>query len=165
MFDLIVISNAWVHLMAAVLVIGGSFSLNFIVTKKLGILSPPEAGKLSQVVGKTFGQLAWIMSGLLILTGVARMIGLQLFSSQVLLETTYGNILLVKLVLFAIIIINMVLIAGTGMKLEKLGVDGPPPADQLKAGGMRIKTLGMTNLMLSSIIVALAVSMRVLGAP
>lgn len=165
MFDLIVISNAWVHLMAAVLVIGGSFSLNFIVTKKLGILPPSDAGKLNQVVGKTFGQLAWIMSGLLILTGVARMIGLQLFSSQVLLETTYGNILLVKLVLFAIIIVNMVLLASTGMKLEKLGADGPPPADQLKAGQMRIKTLGMTNLILSSIIVALAVSMRVIGVP
>ncbi|HEB12781.1 MAG TPA: hypothetical protein ENI11_03790 [Actinobacteria bacterium] len=165
MFDLIVITNAWIHLMAAVLVVGGSFSLNLIVTKKLGALPSAEAGKLSQAVGKAFGSLAWIMMALILLTGLTRMIGLKLFSSYALLETTYGNLLLAKIVLFAIIIINSVLIAGTGMKLEKLGADGPPPADQLTAGQARIKTLGMTNLILGAIVVAFAVTMRVIGAP
>ena len=165
MFDFIVITNAWVHLMAAALAIGGSFTLNFIVNKKVKGLPAAEAGKLNQAVGKAFGQLIWIMSALILLTGVARMFGLKLFSSSLLLETTYGNLLLAKIVLFLIIIINSVSISSTAMKLEKLGAQGPPPADLLIAAQIKMKTLGVTNLILASIAVGFAVAMRVIGAP
>ena len=164
----------WFHIMAVVAVLGGSFFINTVLGSVSKNLTPPEAGKLNQGVGEAFGKVAWISTIVILITGVMRAAGLDLFKRSVLIETTYGNLLLVKIVLFAVIIVNMVGITRTGLNMAKMvkanavatATDGGQADPGLMAAAQkRIKTLGTTNLILGLIVVACAVGMRFIGAP
>ncbi len=163
---LVGVAIGWIHIMGAVVAVGGSFFINFVLKKASAHLSPPELGKLNQSVGAAFGPVVWIATVLIILTGVIRAGALGLLSPSVLLGSTYGNLLLAKMVLLAIIIFNTVNITRTGLRLATLATtDGVPDAGLISKGHSRIKALGMTNLALGSIAIVFAVSMRFLGAP
>lgn len=160
------VAIGWIHIMAVVVVLGGSFFINTVLAGAAKELPPPEAGKLNQAIGKGFGPVAMIASVLILITGVVRAAAMGLLSPSVLLSTQYGNLLSAKIVLFGAIIVNMVLIASTGAMMAGLAAaDGAPDEDAMNAGAKRIKTLGATNFILGAIVVAFSVAMRFIGAP
>jgi len=172
MLDAGIITISWFHVMAVIAVLGGSFFINTVLGTASKDLAPSEAGKLNQGIGESFGKVAWASTVIIIITGVMKASGLGLFKRSVLLETTYGNLLLVKIVFLAIIMVNMVGIARTGLNMAKMSKEmatatdgGQQDTESMAAGQKRIKMLGTTNLILGMIAVGCAVSMRVIGAP
>ena len=90
----------WLHLIAAVTLIGGLIFFNFILKPGLqGIKSEVEKKELLQKIGRSFRTVTWICLITLILTGSFNML---YEGGSARIETTWGVILMLKLFLFAI---------------------------------------------------------------
>lgn len=160
------IINGFIHLMVVVLVTGGSFFMNFILPKTIKDLSPQEQGRIKSMSGKYFGMMAWIAIVLATITGVARSIALGLFTPGILFGTSYGLLLVGKIVLFVWLIINSAFLTKTGIIMEKAAAaEGGPAMDIIHSGELRIHKLSMSNEVLAVIIILFAVAMRIIGIP
>ncbi len=156
----------WIHIMAVAVVIGGSYFMNFIIKKVAKDMPVPEGGQLKKKVGPLFGQLAGIMTLLIIVTGVVRSVGMGLFTRSVLIETGYGNLLIAKLIITTIIVLNSVLMTRNGIKLAALtSAEGQPDRDAIGSISKQQDELSMTSLALAAVAVACAVAMRMIGSP
>jgi len=90
----------WLHLIAAVTLIGGLIFFNFVLKPGMeGIKSEIERKDLLQKMGRRFRSVTWICLITLILTGSYNML---YEGGSARIETTWGVILMLKLFLFAI---------------------------------------------------------------
>jgi uncharacterized membrane protein len=160
-----IVLNAWLHIMAAVIWVGGAYFISRVMAPAAAVLAPPEAGKLNQAVSKVWVPTAWVSIALVVLTGLTRVIGLRLYVPDILFGTAYGNVLLLKLLLVAAMIFVAAVITQTGADIAKMAAGGPPPADRLRAAQGRIMKLAATNIMLGSVVILLSVALRVMGFP
>lgn len=153
-----------VHLMAAVVWVGGGIVLDKIVMPNTAKLDPPQAGFLNGLIGQRFGQ--WVVAGqaILLISGVIRSIGLGAFSPEVLFGSTYGSILLVKMALFAALIYIGARIIKAGIKMGKLAEAGASQAEIGEVAQVQKKFLAV-DLVLLLVVMVLAVAMRVVGLP
>lgn len=94
----------WIHILAAISWVGGMIFVAFILGPYVRRVVPPEERtSLMAAVGKRFSILGWSAIFTLICTGIynaVRFIG----SWDVLLSSTFGHILLVKIALVAVMI-------------------------------------------------------------
>lgn len=158
------IINGSIHLLAAAVILGGSFASKFLIPRATAGLDPKSAGAFNETFGKYFSMAVWISLALLLLTGVARSFALGALNPDVLFSTTYGTILLVKIVLTLVGVAISVLIPMTGMKVAALAQNGGQP-DQIRATSGRLSTLQLVGLIDVTIIIVLAVALRVIGVP
>lgn len=115
----------WLHLIGIVFWAGGIFLHVLVVMPSLQVLSPPDRGKLMGAYVERFTPLTW---GAVILTGVTGLLltnRLPGFSALVSFSTSYGNILLAKIILVAAMILNGIYV-GT-ILVPKIASFGPPP--------------------------------------
>ena len=90
----------WIHLIAAVALIGGLIFFNFVLKPALQVKQREREGnEILQNVGRRFRTVTWICLITLILTGAYNML-YEGGSERI--ETTWGVILMLKLFLFAI---------------------------------------------------------------
>lgn len=90
----------WLHLIAAVTLIGGLIFFNFVLKPGLeGMKSEAEKNELLQKMGRRFRTVTWVCLITLILTGSYNML---YEGGSARMETTWGVILMLKLFLFAI---------------------------------------------------------------
>ena len=90
----------WLHLIAAVTLIGGLIFFNFVFKPGLeGLNAGMEKMELLQKTGRRFRTVTWICLIVLILTGAYNML---YEGGSARIETTWGVILMLKLFLFAI---------------------------------------------------------------
>lgn len=163
--EILGIVNGFIHIMAVALVLGGEFFMMTVVDKATAQIPPPDRGRIKEMVGKGFTMIAWGATVAVIVTGVARSAAMGLFSSEVLLESTYGNLLLLKLALFAVILFNAVRITKTAISMSALAAQTPPPVEEMQAKEGKIHKWSLTNLVLTSVVVLIAVATRFIGAP
>jgi uncharacterized membrane protein len=145
----------WIHILAVVIWGGGAVFLTFIYTPNSARLPPKEAASLGQAVSKQFAKLGWLMIILIAVTGLLRMYLVNMLSLSLLLNTSYGQILLVKGLIFLVMIVLVMQITSTGMKLEK--VSSPEDALPLQK---RLGLLSKTTISLGFVAVLLAVALR-----
>ncbi|MFQ5871056.1 MAG: CopD family protein [Candidatus Geothermarchaeales archaeon] len=146
----------WVHVFAVIAVVGGSVFSDRILQPSLQSISPDQAGKLFEAVAKRFTALVWLAIITIAATGLLRADYFGALTTDILLRTTYGTILLTKMVLFAAMIIIALIITMIGLRLAK-----PLSQEYVKQAQTRIKILSRTNIVLSIIVVLLAVALRV----
>ncbi len=173
------IANAAVsllHLLAAVIWLGGmAFSFLVVIPSLTAIDPPPLRGKLMGAVVKRFAPIAWAAVAVLVLTGLAMTVW-RVPSPGALISTGYGIKLLVKiLIAVAMIAIGAATAFVLTPKLEAMsapapvavpdrqpprggGPSAPPP--QLTRVQNQIATLGQVNLALGMLILVLVVAMR-----
>ena len=90
----------WIHLVAAVTLMGGLIFFNFVLKPGLQeVKSEPEKLEILRKVGQRFRTVTWICLITLILTGAFNML---YEGGSARIETTWGVILMLKLFLFAI---------------------------------------------------------------
>ncbi len=90
----------WLHLIAAVTLIGGLIFFNFILKPEMeGKNSEIEKKELLQKMGRRFRTVTWICLITLILTGSYNLL---YEGGSVRIETTWGVVLMLKLFLFAV---------------------------------------------------------------
>ena len=115
----------WLHMVGIIFFVGGVFVNMLVLTPSLQVLSPPDRGKLMGAFLKRFAPLTWGAIAIVGVTGLLltnRAIG---FSALVSFSTRYGNILLVKIILVAAMILNeayISLVLG-----RKIAAFTPPP--------------------------------------
>lgn len=153
-----------IHVLAAVAFVGGAFYADRIMAPVAAkLLEPPVAGRLSQATGQRFTILAWTAAVLLILTGLVRAWGRGVLNLDDLLNTSYGNVVLAKIVLSAVLVFVGILILRKAIALSKLAASGPPPPPEMGATQAHLILYTRVNLTVAAIIVVLAVAARVIA--
>lgn len=148
--------NNFLHLLAAVIWIGGMIFANMILFPSHFAIDPPQRGKLLGAVVKRFTIVSWICIVVLVLTGLYKTPTHMLLSPEgnFGLWLTIKHIVIILLILFGIIITFVI-----GPKIRKLGPQqGEQPSAEFLNAQKQIRILGTTNMILG-IIVLFCVSM------
>lgn len=97
----------WAHLVAASIWVGGSIFIGIVLAPLLKTLSDSVEGRLSIMirVGRKFNQIAIPSLIILIVTGIYNS-GNLLKNPSLILSTTYGQILVIKVILVIILLIT-----------------------------------------------------------
>jgi uncharacterized membrane protein len=159
------ILNGWLHLLAAVVWIGGAYFSSQILAPAAGELPPAEAGKLNRAVAGRATPTIWAAILLVVVTGMVRMAGLGFFNPDILIGTPYGNVLSIKLFLVAVMVFIGALTTWTGADLARMAADSPPPVDKIRAARGRINNFLRAIVGLGAIVILLSVALRVMGFP
>ena len=98
---------AWLHIMAAVVAVGGTvFVVYYLRPQAMAVLEPPQAGALMGAIAMRFRWAAWTALVVFVVTGVYLAVELRdITTVDALFDTPFGRTLFVKsllaLVLFA----------------------------------------------------------------
>ena len=90
----------WLHLAAAIALIGGLLFSQFVLTPAArNVASDSKSREIVRLAGRRFRTVAWVSLIILILTGASQMLN---ESGAARIETAWGVILMLKLFLFVI---------------------------------------------------------------
>ena len=90
----------WLHLAAAIVLIGGLTFSQFVLTPAArDTAADSKSREVVRLAGRRFRTIAWVSLIILILTGAYQMLN---ESGSARIETTWGVVLMLKLLLFAI---------------------------------------------------------------
>lgn len=154
----------WLHIVAAVAWIGGMIINGLILAPSLKVIDPADRGKLMGAVVKRFTPIAWFSIIILIVTGIPRAL-INVSSWSVLFNTTYGQVLAIKLLLVAIMIIIGVIIAfvlGPRTAPAPGGTSKSPSPETVRAQ-RQLEILGGLNLLLGLTVILLAAILRLIS--
>jgi uncharacterized membrane protein len=144
--NILIVLLGWIHIITVV----------FVLTPAMAKRLPPkESASLGEEVSKQFTKIGYTSIVLIALTGILRMFVTNTLNLPVLLNTSWGQTLLLKVLVFLVMIVLVTQITSTGLKLGK--ASGPEEAAQLQK---RIGTLSKTTIYLGIIAILLAVAMR-----
>ena len=118
MADIIQIVLDYVHIISVMVWIGGGIYFLRIVQPSLAALPPDQAGKLTGAILKKFTPIAW---GLIIVIGVGGLLRAFLFGlldQTILMSTTYGNLLLLKMALYVVMVVVGITITRTSASMR-----------------------------------------------
>lgn len=148
-----------IHLIAAVTWIGGMIFMHFIFMPALGVVEAPHRPGLLGVAAKRFTITAWLSTVALAVTGLLRT------PRSILLDTTstYGLLLTIKLLAFAVmIVIGAVITFRIALRLRRFAPGpGEPPPEQFLAAQQAVKRLSGANMILGGVILLLVTMLRV----
>lgn len=150
----------FIHVMAAIILVGGSFFFNFVWGPASKNLDPPVTGQVNGLLGQRFTKIVWVSLLLLLLTGLVRAFGSGFVALDTLFTTSYGLALVAKSVLFIVGIFFSIGLTANGKRMEELAKQKPPPAEDLQTLQEKTKSYSLAAFSLSLIIVFLAVLMR-----
>ncbi len=151
-----------VHILAVATWIGGVIYLYQVMLPAREKLDPPQRGVLMAAAGPRWTVIVWTSAIIMILTGIIKAVGLGVLNPDTLFNTLYGNILAVKIVLVAAVVLLGVMTTKASIDVGKLGEAGAPLEDIAK-GEEQITYWSAPNFVFGVIIIFLAVGMRVVG--
>ncbi len=147
--------SLYLHIVAAVLLVGGMLFLSTVLAPYLRTISDPaEKSKIFQAVGGRFRLWGWAALGVLLITGPLNLylkgISPVAIFDPAFCSTAYGKILVTKLILVLIII--------TTSLTHDLWLG--PAARKSKKYSKIALIMGRGNLLIALVIIALAVMLR-----
>ncbi len=156
----------WMHLLAAVTLVGAMVYMLFVVMPSLAAIDPPPLrGKFMAATLARYTRIAWTAIAVLVLSGVISTLG-KISSPVALLSTTYGVVLLAKIVV-ALVMIALAFVASFVLNPRMAAIAsrpspaaggqspaGGPPAVALEAARLQaqIMALAKTNLFLGMLV-------------
>jgi uncharacterized membrane protein len=162
--------SVYLHILAAIVWIGGMLFLGLVVVPATRGLPPPERGRLFVAVGRRFRAVGWVAIAVLLVTGVVNLrergVTWHAFTSGQLWDSRFGQILAVKLALVAIMIaLSLFHDFVLGPRLTRV-LTHPGPDAALAAANLRRRTSWLARLstLLGLLVVAAAVAL-VRGLP
>ncbi len=152
MADIVQIVLDYVHIVSVMVWIGGGIYFLRIVQPSLVGLPPDQAGRLAGGMVKKFTPIAW---GSIIAIGVVGLLRAFLsgfLDQTVLMSTTYGNLLLLKMALYVVMVF-------VGITMTRISASMPTLQPQEIPGTQaRLKTLAQANIALGMITILIAVA-------
>ena len=148
----------WVHITSAAIWVGGSLFIGVVFAPILKKMSMPveERIQLMVQVGRRFNKLALPALFILIGTGMYQA-HLVLQKSDILYETSYGHVLIIKMILVAaLLVLYAVHVRIIRKDVEDKIIAKEMPQEQLKKLRKKIMILGEVTVVLSVIILFLA---------
>jgi len=150
--------NVWLHIVAAVIWIGGMLFLSLIAVPVLRQVEPPLLRmNLFRAMARRFRGLVWICIAILVLTGI----GNVLFYGNTFPGSAYMKVLYIKLGLVAILVglsllQDFVIGPRAGRALSR---DGLPPTETDRFMVTLAPWVGRFNLLLGVVILVLAAAL------
>ena len=148
----------WIHITSAAIWVGGSLFIRVVFAPILKKMSMPveERIQLMVQVGRRFNKLAMPALFILIATGMYQA-HLVLQKSDILYDTSYGHVLIIKMVLVAALLITYAVHVRIIRKdVEDKIIAKQIPQEQLQKLRKKIIILGEVSVVLSVIILFLA---------
>ena len=148
----------WIHITSAAIWVGGSLFIGVVFAPILKKMSMPveERIQLMVQVGRRFNKLALPALFILIATGMYQA-HLVLQKSDILYETSYGHVLIVKIILVAaLVILYAVHVRIIRKDVEDKIISKEMPQEELQKLRKKIIILGEVTVVLSVIILFLA---------
>ena len=148
----------WVHITSAAIWVGGSLFIGVVFAPILKKMSMPveERIQLMVQVGRRFNKLALPALFILMATGMYQA-HLVLQKSDILYETSYGHVLIIKMVLVAaLIVLYAVHVRIIRKDVEDKIIAKQMPQEELQKLRKKIIILGEVTVVLSIIILFLA---------
>ena len=148
----------WVHIKSAAIWVGGSLFIGVVFAPILKKMSMPveERIQLMVQVGRRFNKLALPALFILIATGMYQA-HLVLQKSDILYETSYGHVLIIKMILVAaLLVLYAVHVRIIRKDVEDKIIAKEMPQEQLQKLRKKIIILGEVTVVLSIIILFLA---------
>ena len=148
----------WVHITSAAIWVGGSLFIGVVFAPILKKMSMPveERIQLMVQVGRRFNKLALPALFILIATGIYQA-HLVLQKSDILYETSYGHVLIIKMILVAaLLVLYAVHVRIIRKDVEEKIIAKEMPQEQLQKLRKKIIILGEVTVVLSVIILFLA---------
>lgn len=156
-FALFPTSIRWIHLLAAITWVGGTIFVAVVLTPLLRRELPrQERMKLVSMVGRRFNTVGWIALSVLLTTGLYNS-WLRLRVFEGLYTSTYGYILLAKLILVAIVVaLTWHHSYRLAPKLEQMAAAETEPGEEALRVQGRLIRVSAVHLLLNIAIVFLA---------
>ena len=148
----------WVHITSAAIWVGGALFIGVVFAPILKKMSMPveERIQLMVQVGRRFNKLALPALFILIATGMYQA-HLVLQKSDILYETSYGHVLIIKMILVAaLLVLYAVHVRIIRKDVEDKIIAKEMPQEQLQKLRKKIIILGEVTVVLSIIILFLA---------
>ena len=148
----------WIHITSAAIWVGGSLFIGVVFAPILKKMSMPveERIQLMVQVGRRFNKLALPALFILIATGMYQA-HLVLQKSDILYETSYGHVLIIKIILVAALLaIYAIHVRIIRKDVEDKIIAKEMPQEQLQKLRKKIIILGEVTVVLSVIILFLA---------
>ena len=148
----------WIHITSAAIWVGGSLFIGVVFAPILKKMSMPveERIQLMVQVGRRFNKLAMPALFILMATGMYQA-HLVLQKSDILYETSYGHVLIIKMILVAaLVVLYAVHVRIIRKDVEDKIIAKQMPEDQLQKLRKKIIILGEVTVVLSVIILFLA---------
>jgi copper resistance protein D len=155
----------WVHLTCASIWVGGSLFLGIVLAPMLGTIAESPADRLTLMlrIGRRFNRIALPAFIILIITGIYNSRAL-LLQPDVLVDSEYGVILLIKIIfVIATLIIYVVHIRSVDLQTERRIMSGDS-ISYIQPVRSRIILLGRVIVGLSLIILFLAALLNNIGS-
>jgi len=127
----------WLHLAGFTFWAGGLFVNTIVLLPSLPAIGPAERGKLLGAYLKRFAPLAWGALAVVAITGLILTNSAIGFSTLLSFNTRYGNLLLAKIVVVAVMALNgayLGFVLGPRMASFAPPPGGPPPAGSGEGG-------------------------------
>ena len=148
----------WIHITSAAIWVGGSLFIGVVFAPILKKMSMPVEERLQLMVrvGRRFNKLAMPALFILMATGIYQA-HLVLQKSDILYDTSYGHVLIIKMILVAaLLILYAVLVRIIRKDVEDKIIAKEMPAEELQKLRKKIIILGEVTVVLSVIILFLA---------
>ena len=152
----------WIHITCAAIWVGGSLFIGVVFAPILKKMSMPIEERLQLMikVGRRFNKLAVPALIILMATGMYQA-HLILQKSDILLESSYGNILVIKIILVVALIVTFAIHVRVIRKdVEEKIMSKQISNDQLQVLRKKIIVLGEITVILSVIILFLAAALN-----
>tara|TARA_Y100000590_G_scaffold332708_1_gene378288 strand:- start:1430 stop:1930 length:501 start_codon:yes stop_codon:yes gene_type:complete len=148
----------WIHITSAAIWVGGSLFIGIVFAPILKKMSMPveERIQFMVLVGRRFNKIALPALFILIATGIYQA-HLVLQKSDILYETSYGHVLIIKMILVAALLaIYAIHVRIIRKDVEDKIIAKEMPQEQLQKLRKKIIILGEVTVVLSVIILFLA---------
>jgi uncharacterized membrane protein len=148
----------FVHLLAAVIWIGGAFYILFILQPSLRFIEPQESGKLQGIIAKRFSLTAWTCVVILLTTGYLKTPKSMFFDAS----SDVGRILILKhcLIIMSIIVGLAIALHVVPTMQKYTPKPGERPSVDFINSQKKLSVLGWINLVLGLLILLSASMLR-----
>jgi uncharacterized membrane protein len=146
------------HLLSAIVWLGGVLFVKIILEPSLGQLDPAEAGKLQAIVARKFKFVSWTAILLLIVTGHLKTPRGMMFN----FSSAFGQILAIKhILILGVLLVGAFIGMAVFPKLKRAApTPGSSPSEEFKNASKQMKQLSLLNALLGIGIVVAAALLR-----
>lgn len=154
------VASLWLHLLAAIVWIGGLAFISMVLVPTLRAPGlRPQAVLLLRTAGKKFQRVAYASLVTLVVTGKLNLLfkaGGSIVGVMALLPTTYGHLLIAKVLLVAVIIALSLYHDFRVGPAAARALEADPAGAVTQALRRRASWLGRANMLLSLVVMTLA---------
>lgn len=153
--------SVYLHVLAAIVWIGGAFFLMLVVVPWLRTGDRAQAGKLLRETGPRFRDVGWVCFAILLVTGTynlyVRGVRFGSFVDDVWLGSAFGRAVLVKLGVFALVLVVSAVHDFSLGPRASVEVERDPRAPEAEALRKKASMLGRLNVLFALVLVGVGV--------